>query len=112
MVASTESDCRLRLGDTGQAAVAAETALAAIAPSFVRNRAMITLRLGVCRLRAARPDVAGAAEAFAAATVLAGRHRSVRLAGRLTRGWRELDRWRGTPEVETVRAQLGAAGLL
>jgi hypothetical protein len=111
-LASTESACHLKLGDPQRAGRTAEAALAAIGPKFVRNRALVTLRLASCRLRGPAPDVAGAAEAFGDAARLAGRHRSTRVARQLHRGWRELQPWHHTADVRPVRAQLAALRLL
>jgi hypothetical protein len=109
---STESACHLQLGDPQRAGRTAEAALTAIGSKFVRNRALVTLRLASCRLRGPSPDVAGAAEALGEAARLAGRHRSIRVARQLHRGWRELQPWHHTTDVRPLRAQLTALGLL
>jgi hypothetical protein len=110
-LASTESTCYLYLGDGDRGAEAAERALADIDGSFVRNLAMTSLRLGVCRLRSAKPDVAGGAAAIADAARLAAHNRSARLVGQLRAGWRELEPWQDAPEVKDVREQLALYGV-
>ncbi|BCJ65712.1 hypothetical protein GCM10009779_02450 [Polymorphospora rubra] len=108
---STESICHLHLGDADRAARIAEDALATINTSFVRNLAMTTLRLGIARLRATKPDIAQAAKAIGDAARLAAHNRSARLVERLQRGWRELEPWHNEPEVKDIREQLVAYGL-
>jgi hypothetical protein len=72
---------------------------------------MASLRLGVCRLRADKPDVAGGATAIADAARLAAHNRSARLVGQLRESRRDLDRWHDVAEVQAVREQLVAYGL-
>lgn len=110
-LASAESDCHLRLGRPEKAAEIAAFALTAIDQSFVRNRALASLRLGMCRLRFARPEVAGAAQAISDAARLASHNRSARLAQRLQHSWKQLKPWRGLPEVGNLREQLLASGV-
>jgi tetratricopeptide (TPR) repeat protein len=105
-LASTESICYLYLGQAERGAATAEQALTAIDGSFVRNLAMTTVQLGLCRLRAAKPDVAGGTTAIAEAARLASHNRSPRLVGQLQQGWRELEPWHDTPEVKAVQDQL------
>jgi hypothetical protein len=109
-LASTESICYLYLGQTEQGAATAETALAGIDRSFVRNRALASLQLGLCRLRSAKPDVAGGASAIAEAARLASHNRSTRLVCQLRQGWQELTPWHDVPEVADLRHQLTAYG--
>ncbi len=110
-LASTESTCYLYLGQTERGAGAAERALVDIDGSFVRNLAMTSLRLGVCRLRSDKPDVAGGAAAIADAARLAAHNRSARLVGQLRAGWRELEPWQDALEVKDVRDQLALYGV-
>ncbi len=99
-------------GEQRQRVPAAEQAVGTIDGSFVRNLAMASLRLGVCRLRAERPDVGGGAQAIADAARLAAHNRSARLVGQLREAGRELEPWRDAPEVQDVREQLAAYGLV
>jgi transcriptional regulator with XRE-family HTH domain len=110
-LASTESTAYLYLSKADQGADTAEQAVGAIDGSFVRNLAMASLRLGVCRLRANKPDVASGATAIADAARLAGHNRSARLIGQLRESWRELEPWRDVTEVRDLREQLVAYGL-
>jgi hypothetical protein len=82
-----------------------------IDPSFVRNLAMVSLRLGVCHLQAPKPDVPGAAQAIGQAVQLAAQNRSVRLVERLGRGWQQLAPWHGLTEVQDIRERMVAYGL-
>ncbi len=107
-LASTESTCYLRLGQAERGAVTAEHAMSEIDRSFVRNLALNSLRLGMCRLRAKAPDVDRAVSAFQDAAQLAGRNRSIRLVHRLQRGWRELEPWQNVKSVKGTRDQLAA----
>jgi tetratricopeptide (TPR) repeat protein len=111
-LASTESNCLLHLGEPAQAAAVAETAMRAIDPSFVRNLAMVSLRLGICRLQEPKPDVPAAAQAIGQAVQLAAHNRSVRLVERLGRGWRQLAPWHGVAEVQDVHERMVAYGLV
>jgi tetratricopeptide (TPR) repeat protein len=111
-LANSESSCHLQLGDPDAAERAAEFAVRAIDPSFVRNLAIATLRLGACRLRLERPDVAGAAQAIGDAAKLAAHNRSVRVMGELRRNWQMLESWQDAPEVQGVRERMLAYGLL
>jgi hypothetical protein len=110
-LASTESTCHFYLGQSDLGADAAERALVDIDKSFVRNLAMTSLRLGVCRLRSERPDISGGAAAIADAARLASHNRSARLVGQLRAGWRELAPWQDVPEVKEVRDQLALYGV-
>jgi hypothetical protein len=110
-LASTESNCLLHLGEPVQAAVVAEAAMKTIDPSFVRNLAMVSLRLGICRLQAPKPDVPAAAQAIGQAVQLASHNRSVRLVERLGRGWQQLAPWHDLTEVADVRERMVAYGL-
>jgi hypothetical protein len=110
-LASTESNCLLHLGDPVQAATVAEVAMKTIDPSFVRNLAMVSLRLGMCRLQAPSPDVAGAALAIGNAARLASHNHSVRLVERLGRSWQQLGPWHDLPEVQDVRDRMATYGL-
>jgi tetratricopeptide (TPR) repeat protein len=110
-LASTESNCLLHLGEPIQAAVIAETAMKTIDPSFVRNLAMVSLRLGICRLQMSKPDVPAAAEAIGQAVQLAAHNRSVRLVERLGRSWQQLTPWHELTEVQEVRERMVAYGL-
>ncbi len=111
-LASSESTAYLYLGQANRGAHTAEQAVGTIDGSFVRNLAMASLRLGVCRLRAERPDVGGGAQAIADAARLAAHNRSARLVGQLREAGRELEPWRDAPEVQDVREQLAAYGLV
>src|SRR2546430_13980558 len=93
-LASSESTCYLYLGQTDRGARAAERALEAIDPSFVRNLAITSVRLAICRLRGTRPDVTGGAAAIADAARLPSHNRSARFVDQLRAGWRELEPWR------------------
>jgi transcriptional regulator with XRE-family HTH domain len=108
---STESLCQLYLGDFDRAAVAAQEDLAMIDNSLARDRALTTLRLGICRLRATKPDVPGAARAIGEAGALAVHNRSARLIDRLRRAAAELEPWQHVPEARAVRHELAAHGL-
>jgi transcriptional regulator with XRE-family HTH domain len=110
-LASSESTAYLYLGQAGRGAHTAEQAVGAIDGSFVRNLAMASLRLGVCRLRADKPEVAGGAAAIADAARLAAHNRSARLVGQLRQSCRELEPWRDVAEVQAVRDQLVTYGV-
>jgi tetratricopeptide (TPR) repeat protein/transcriptional regulator with XRE-family HTH domain len=110
-LASSESTAYLYLGQASRGIHTAERALDGIDGSFVRNLAMASLRLGVCRLRADKPDVTGGAAAIADAARLAAHNRSARLMGQLRQSWHELEPWQGVAEVQAVREQLAAYGL-
>ena len=110
-LASTESLCHLTLGRPAQGIAIAEQSLVDIDRSFVRNLAIASLRLGVCRLRSPRPDVAAAASAIEDAARLASYNRSARIVGELRDVWRDLARWRDEPEVRSVRAHLAPYGI-
>lgn len=110
-LASTESTCYLHLGQPERGATVAEQALENIDPAFVRNLALTSLRLGVCRMRAAKPDIAQAAQAIGVAVRLAGHNRSARLIDRLRRGTKELAQWPHIPEVRDVSEQMITYGL-
>jgi len=110
-LASTESTAYLYLGRASQGAHTAEQAVDTIDGSFVRNLAMASLRLGVCRLRADKPDVPGGAAAIADAARLAAHNRSARLVGQLRESCRDLERWHDVTEVQDAREQLVAYGL-
>ncbi|MFD0593885.1 hypothetical protein ACFQZ4_16495 [Catellatospora coxensis] len=110
-LASTESTCYLYLGQPERGAAVAEQALENIDPAFVRNLALTSLRLGVCRMRAAKPDIAQAAQAIGVAVRLAGHNRSARLIDRLRRGTKELAKWPHIPEVRDVSEQMITYGL-
>jgi transcriptional regulator with XRE-family HTH domain len=108
----TDTDCHVYLGDYEGGAVAAEQDRAAIdASGEPRTYAWITVSLASCRLRAAKPDVAGAAQAIGEAATIAIRNRSPRLVERVRRGAAELEPWRDVPEVKHVRHALAAQGL-
>jgi len=109
---STESVCHLYLGNAEEAARLAERAVDGIDASFVRNLALATLRLGIARLRSAKPDVAGGAQAIADTARLAAHNRSARLVQRLHNGVRELESWRDEPEVKAVHEQLASYRLV
>ncbi|MCP2328445.1 transcriptional regulator with XRE-family HTH domain [Hamadaea flava] len=110
-LASTESTCHLYLGSYEHGATVAEQALADIDPTFVRNLALTSLRLGVCRMRAAKPDISRAAQAMTVAVQLASHNQSARLIQRLRRGTKELAQWTHVPEVRQVSEQMVAYGL-
>ena len=105
------SSCYLYLGQSERGALVAERAMAGIDPAFVRNLALTSLRLGVCRMRADKPDIAQAAKAVAVAVRLAGRNHSARLVESLQRGVKELSHWPQVPEVRDVREQMITYGL-
>ncbi|HET8658177.1 MAG TPA: helix-turn-helix transcriptional regulator [Micromonosporaceae bacterium] len=108
----TETRCNFYLGDHERGAIAAEQDRAAIDPaSEPRTYARITLMLAACRLRTAKPDVAGAAQAIGEAATLAAHYRSPQLVEQLRHGVTELEPWRDAPEVRQVRHQLAAQGL-
>lgn len=111
-LASTESICYLQLGQVDAAATVAEVAVRSIDSSFVRNLAMTTLRLGICRLLANKPDVPEAAKAIGDAARLASHNRSPRLVKRLEKGWKQLEPWRDAQPVREVRDQLAEYGLV
>jgi tetratricopeptide (TPR) repeat protein len=110
-LASTESTCYLYLGQPERGAMVAEQALDTIDPAFVRNLALTSLRLGVCRMREAKPDIPQAAQAIGVAVRLAGHNRSARLIDRLRRGTKELAQWPHIPEVRDVSEQMITYGL-
>lgn len=107
-----ETKCHVYLGDYARGAAAAEQDLAGMNPAQVRERALTTLELGTCRIRATKPDVTAAAQAIREAGTLAAHNRSVRLIERLRRGVAELEPWRKVPEVRQVRRELVAQGLV
>jgi tetratricopeptide (TPR) repeat protein len=110
-LASSESTCLMYLGQNDRAAEAAERALATIDGSFVRNLAITSVRLAVCRLRRSRPDVVGGAAALADAARMAVHNRSARLVSEIQAGWRELAPWEEAAEVKDVREQLVLYGV-
>jgi len=105
-LASTESICYLRLGQPEKGAAVAESALRQINGVFVRNLAMASLRLGMCRLFSKKPDINSATSAIRDAARLASQNRSVRLVQRLQRCWRELEPWQDCDAVREVRDEL------
>jgi transcriptional regulator with XRE-family HTH domain len=107
-----ETKCHVYLGDYSRGARAAEQDLAGMDPALVRERALTTLELGTCRIRASKPDVTAAVEAIREAGALATHNRSVRLIERLQRSVAELEPWRKVPEVKQVRRELVALGLV
>jgi hypothetical protein len=76
--------------------------------SFVRNVALAALLFGECQLARAKPQVDQAAQALGVAGRLAARNRSPRLTRRLRRNWCNLEPWRDSEPVRTVRAELAA----
>lgn len=110
-LASTESACYLQLCRADLGAEAAARALSGIQPLFVRNRAMASLRLGLCHLRNAKPDVTAGAAAVAEAARLAEGNRSPRITAGLRQGWQALERWHDLPEVRIAREQLTLLGV-
>ena len=111
LLASTESDCHLQLGQADQAIDAAKRSLVGIDSSFVRNLALTSLQLGICHLHREQPDVASGAAAVADAVRLATQNRSARLVDQLQVGWRELEPWHDDPDVKAVREQMVFYGL-
>lgn len=110
-LASTESTCYLYLNQPERGAQVATHALDTIDPAFVRNLALTSLRLGVCRMRSAQPDIPQAAQAISVAVRLAAHNRSARLVERLRRGTKELTQWASVPEVRDVSEQMITYGL-
>lgn len=109
----TETRCHAYLGDHERGAMAAEQDRATIDPMREpRTYARITLVLAACQLRAAKPDVAAAAQAIGEAATLATRNRSPHLVEQLRHGMTELEPWRDVPEVRQVRHELAAQGLI
>jgi len=106
---STRSNCFLRLHDARQATVSGVEALRLIDPSFVRNRAFSTLRLGSAYVES--NDVDQAARLVGQAATLAARNRSARLVGELrtTRG--QLQPWAKTKAVRELDELVVAYGL-
>ena len=110
-LASTESGCHLHLDNPSSAERVAEIAMSTINPLFVRNLAMVSLKLGASRLQLPKPDVAGAAAAISAAVRLAAHNRSQRVADNLQQGWQKLEPWHDVPEVQSTRDLMFAYGL-
>src|SRR5262249_22092028 len=111
-LASTESTCYLHLGLPERGAMVAEQALDSIDPRFVRNLALTSLRLGVCRMRTTKPDIPEAARAIGVAVRLAGHNRSARLNERLQRAVKELEKWPHVAEARDVSEQMVRFGLV
>ena len=108
----TETRCHVYLGDYERGAIAAEQDRAVKDPTGdPRTYAQITLMLAACRLRAAKPDIAGAVQAIGEAATLTARYRSPRLVEQLRDGVAELEPWRDVPEVRQIRHELAAQGL-
>jgi hypothetical protein len=103
-LASTESGCRLRLGDPRGAAEHAERSLALIEPSFVRDQAMTKLYLGSAHAQV--KEIEQAALVLAAAAELAARNRSARLADRLMQTRASLRPWDTTRPVRDLDERL------
>jgi hypothetical protein len=109
LLASTESGCRLRLGDPRGAAEHAERSLDLIEPSFVRNQALSTLHLSSAYAQVKEIDQA--ASALAEAAELAARNRSARLTERLIQVRAELRPWDTTRPVRDLDERLWSYGL-
>jgi hypothetical protein len=105
-LATAESICHLRLGQTERATVTAQVAMDTIDSSFVRNVAMAALLLGTCQLASAKPQIDQAAHALSTAGRLAAHNRSARLTHRLHSSVRALEPWQDNEAVQTVRAEL------
>jgi hypothetical protein len=105
-LANSESWCHLQLRNPRAAERAAEFAVSAIDPAFVRNLAMASLRLGICRLQLDQPDIAGAAVATGTAVRLAAHNRSMRVVDELRSTSRAFEPWRKVPEVAELRGQM------
>jgi tetratricopeptide (TPR) repeat protein len=105
-LATAESICYLRLGQTERATVTAQVAMDTIDSSFVRNVAMAALLLGTCQLASAKPQIDQAAHALSTAGRLAAHNRSARLTHRLHSSVRALEPWQDNEAVQTVRAEL------
>jgi transcriptional regulator with XRE-family HTH domain len=112
LLRSTEGVCHLHLGHAEQGARISEAALAEINVAFVRNLAMGSLRVGICHLRSAKPDVARGVAAIGDAARLSAHNRSARLSQRLNRAWNDLAQWRDAPEVRSLHEQMTAYGAL
>jgi tetratricopeptide (TPR) repeat protein len=110
-LASTESTCYLFLEQPELGAPIAERAVGSIGPGFVRNLALASLRLGICRIRSAQADVPQAAAAIEAAVELAAHNQSARVVDRLRSGIKELEPWAHLPEVREVSDRALAYGL-
>ncbi|GGL88536.1 hypothetical protein GCM10012279_02760 [Micromonospora yangpuensis] len=109
---STESACLLHVGRAEEGARLGELALAGIDDAFVRNLAMTSLRVGICHLRSAKPDVTRGAAVIADAARFSAHHRSARLHQRLRRAWNDIEQWHDLPEVRTLQDQMRAYGVL
>ncbi len=110
LLSSTESFCHLRLGDPRRAAEASIRSLALIDSSFVRNRALITVRLGVSKLR--EENIDEAARVLGDAADLAARNRSARLVDRLRAARAEIGPWETASAVRELDQRLAAHGLV
>lgn len=110
-LASTESSCYLHLNAPKAAESAADFAVKAIDPAFVRNLAMASLRLSACRLRLDQPDVVGAAQATNDAVQLAAHNHSRRVVDELRRNRQALAPWRDMPEVAEVYDRMSTYGI-
>ena len=111
-LASTEGTCYLYLGQYDQGTKIAEKAMNDINPAFVRNLALTSLRLGMCRMHASRPDIPEAAKAIGVTVQLAAHNQSARLVERLRRGVKELAQYRHIPEAREVLEQAVTYGLV
>ncbi len=108
-LATTESRCLLRLGDSRRAAGAARQALALLNSSFVRNRAFATINLGISHL--GTNEVDEAAKVIGEAASLVARNRSPRLAERLRAARTEMDQWQATRAVRELDERLASYDL-
>ncbi|MGH2733759.1 MAG: hypothetical protein ACRDJG_12645, partial [Actinomycetota bacterium] len=109
LLSSNESQCLLQFGEADKAAVAATQALMLIDGSFVRERALATVELGVAHVRAR--NVEEAANVLGDAIELAARNRSPRLMGRLRAARAEMHPWRSTRAVRDLDERLASYGL-
>jgi hypothetical protein len=107
-LASTESLCRLLLGDPHGAAEDAERSLALIDPSFVRNQALSMLYISNANIQLNEVDQA--TSVLGDAAELAARNRSARLTDRLFETRAALRPWDTTRAVQELDERLRLYG--
>lgn len=109
-IASTKSECLLRLRKPQEAVASANAGLTLYDKSFVDGRAVCTLRLGNAHLQSGEIDEA--ARVIGGAAGLAAQTRSARLVTELRTTRARMQPWRGTQAVTTLDDQLAAYGLV
>src|SRR5262249_17822788 len=107
-IASKQSECLLRLGNSADAAMSAQRALQLVDSSFIHGLAYCTLRLGTARLLSG--DIEEAAGVIGEGALLAARIRSTRLTREVRTARGRLEPWKDTSAVRELDERLVGCG--